>query len=266
MNPGPGQIKHPLRSLMDDGVKAPKVLWAMSICAVLFMSVSRAAPSQRDTADSHQRGTGAPSNRGGRSAAGPHRESLPADRTGGSGSTSRSAEPAGSHRAAAVTQQEIGRVSHGRANSVANSNTNRVRSLLDARARRRLAPRPSGRPAPQAQRTAQTSATAALAPTSSATRTAATAPTLSSPPANGGIIAVPDPAARGRAIASTPAVSRVAVRPATTVSGTSNTNAAARNSRVGGPYAGGHTSVGGPAIGRIGNAGKIDGTPLRRGF
>jgi hypothetical protein len=265
---------------MDDGVKTPKILWAISICAVLSVSASRAAPSQRDTgapsqhdtadspqrdtgarsqhdtADSPQRDTGARSQRGGRSAADLHRESL----------------PVGSHGATSFTQQgEIGRGSRSTANTVTNSNTNRVRSLLDAQARRRLALRPSGRPAPQAQQTAPTSATVALAPTSSATRMAATAPTLQTPRATGGTVAVPDPGARGRAIASTPAVSRVAVRPATTVSGISNTSAVARNSRVGGPYVGGHASVGGPAtvggstIGRS-KSGKIDGTPLRRGF
>jgi hypothetical protein len=216
----------------------------MSICVVLSMSVSRAASPQRY----------------GRSAAAPHRESLPADRTGGSGSASRKAEPVGSHRAAPATQQEIGRVSRSTANSVTNSNTNRVRSLLDAQARRRLAPRPGGRPAPQAQRTAPTSPAPRTAPT------AATATTLPTPRATGGTVAVPDPGARGRAVASAPAVSRVAVRPAATVNAASNTNAAARNSRVGGPYAGGHTTVGGPAIGRIKNGGKIDGTPLRHGF
>jgi hypothetical protein len=230
----------------------------MSICVVLSMSVSTAASSQRDSAASPQRG--------GRSAAALHRESLAADRTGGNGSASRNAEPVGSHRAAPATQQEIGRVSRSTANSVNNSNTNRMRSLLDAQARRRLAPRPSGRPIPQAQRTAPTSATAALAPTSPAPRTAPTAPTLPTPRATGGTVAVPDPGARGRAVASTPAVSRVAVRPAATVNAASNTNAGARNSRVGGPYAGGHTTVGGPAIGRIKNGGKIDGTPLRHGF
>jgi hypothetical protein len=241
---------------MDDGVKTAKILWVISICAVLSVSASRAAPSQHDTADSPQRGTGAPSQHSGRSAAGLHRESL----------------PVGSHSAASFTQQgEIGRGSRSTANSVTNGNTNRVRSLLDAQARRRLAPRPSGGTAPQAQRTAPTSATAALAPTSSATRTAATAPTLSSPPANGGTVAVPDPGARGRAVPSAPAVSPMAFRPTATVNAASNTNAAARNSRVGGPYAGGHASVGGPAtvggstMGRL-KSGKIDGTPLRHGF
>jgi hypothetical protein len=204
---------------------------------VLSMNVSRAASPQRD-------GTAV--------AVLPHRESFAAaDRASGSGAKGRDAGSAGSRRAVSVAQRNLGQV--------ASSNTSRVRSLLDAQARRRLAPRPSGGPAPQAQRLAPTLATAALAPTSATPRTAATAPTLLSPPATGGTISVQDPTAHGRAVASTPAVSRIAVRPAPTVI------ASARNSRVGGPYTGGHTTVGGPAIGRMKNGGTI-GTPLRHGF
>jgi hypothetical protein len=109
-----------------------------------------------------------------------------------------------------------------------NHNTSRVRSLLEAQAASGLAARASlGRP-PSAQARGAPGRTVASMP----------------------------------ALASASAVSPIAVRP---VRVTAATNATAKNSRIGGPYAGGHATIGGPAVGRTTNAGKIGGTPMHHG-
>ncbi|MDP9013657.1 MAG: hypothetical protein M3O41_13600 [Pseudomonadota bacterium] len=171
------------------------------------------------------------------------------------GSTGRNAEPGTSHRTAATTERrKVG------ADVRSDTNTNRLRSLLDAQARGRTGLRARGRPAPQAHRTASSGSSGRTAPTPS------------------GSIARTEPGSRGSAAASITAVPRVMGRPLATVNAASNTNAAARISRIGGPYAGGHATVGGhataggtatvggPAMGRIQNGGKIDGSPPRHGF
>jgi hypothetical protein len=210
-------------------MKMPRILGALLVCAPLAFAAGAPASSEPGATHAAEKREAArdaasppaaepdSSAKAGRAAD----PSVPASSGKGSISTARDAESALAPRRGADIPQNA----HGPA---ARSNGDRLRSLLDAQARGRVA-RPSS-------------------------------PPVGSTRAASGNVVAQGPSGASPALPPAVTAPNVAARAA------ANQGPASRNSTIGGPRAQGLGQVGGPAIGRPAHAATIDGTQLHHKF